>query len=176
MSLWWIIQAISIPLCAIAAITDHRSGRIPNWLTLPGLVAFPIAHTVLGGLSALGFSLFGAAVCALIPYLFFRKRACGGGDVKLFALLGAVGGPTFGLEAQLFAFFLATMFVLGRMVWAGQAWSFLSNSVLVAFNPILPKSRRREVPANLMTPVRLGIPIFVGVGMALLVRAPFWSF
>ncbi len=30
MSLWWVIQALSLPLCAIAAITDYRTGRIPN--------------------------------------------------------------------------------------------------------------------------------------------------
>jgi prepilin peptidase CpaA len=173
MSLWWVIQAVSLPICAIAAITDYRTGRIPNWLTLPGLAITPLIHGLLGGLSAFGFSLFGAAACALVPYILFRQRACGGGDVKLFALLGAIGGATFGVEAQLFSFTLATLFVLARMIWDGQALRFLGQSLRVVTNPLLPRRFQREVDARMLTPIRLGLPILGGVSLALLARAPF---
>ncbi len=133
----------------------------------------PLLCGALGGLSALGFSLLGAALSALVPYLLFRKQACGGGDVKLFALIGALGGATFGVEAQMFALTLATFYVLARMVWQGRAFRFLKNSLLVVTNPLLPLRLRRPVAPEMLTPIRLGLPILGGVCVALLIRAPF---
>src|SRR5512139_2838796 len=87
-----------------AAWTDAKTGRIPNWLTLP-LLPVGLAFGVLdGGLLGLGSAALGCMLCFAIPYgllHFSRGTAIGGGDVKLFAALGALLGPRAGLEVEL---------------------------------------------------------------------------
>ena len=78
---------------SIALITDLRSRRIPNWLTLSALLAGISVnlwlHGVDGGLQALAGAAIGFAV--LIP--FYAIHAVGAGDVKLLAAIGALVGP-----------------------------------------------------------------------------------
>jgi prepilin peptidase CpaA len=142
---------------------------------LPPLVLACVVHGAAGGLSALGFCLFGLVASALVPYLLFRKGAIGGGDVKLFAAFGALGGATFGLEAQLFSLFLATLFVMCRTAADGQLLLVVGNAGRMAINPLLPRRHRRSVSPEAMTSIRLGVPIFFGTMVALAVRFPGWE-
>ncbi len=67
-------------VCALAALTDERGGRVPNWLTLPG-VAW---GAWLGAGPA-------AAAAALVLAVVARARwGFGGGDAKLAAALLAI--------------------------------------------------------------------------------------
>jgi len=93
----------------VAAVTDGRFGIIPNSLTLPPLLLAPVAYGVFGGGRALVASFATACLCSAVPYLLFRARAMGGGDVKLFAALGALTAydPLAGLQIQLTAFIVA---------------------------------------------------------------------
>lgn len=75
----------------VAAITDLRSRRIPNWLTLPALPIGITAQTVYGN----GFweGLVGALAGLLALFPLFAVGAGGAGDIKLFAVVGAFTGP-----------------------------------------------------------------------------------
>lgn len=105
-----------------AALTDFFTRRIPNLLTFGGLALGLVAHGsigfVEGGISAASrgvlLSLAGAFLCALLPFLSFVRKQMGGGDVKLFAMIGAMAGPSLGLDAQLltFAFVLFVVYPL----------------------------------------------------------------
>ena len=88
-----LVPSLMIAVAATAAATDARSGLIPNWITLPPLLAALVLHFVTQGAGGLALSLAGALVCGLVPYLLFRQGTMGGGDVKLLAALGALGGP-----------------------------------------------------------------------------------
>ena len=100
-------EILSVGICAVAAFTDLRSGTIPNWLTLPVLGA---------GLWVQGIgAVTGALLCGIVPFLLHRLRAMGGGDVKLFAVLGALLGAGAGLEAELAAFCIGG--VTGVALW-----------------------------------------------------------
>ena len=90
MTITWILLGSCVAITAMAAVTDYRTGRIPNWLTLPPLVVGPLLHFVSGGPTGLLGALVAIAVCGLVPYLMFRCGAIGGGDVKLFAAMGAL--------------------------------------------------------------------------------------
>jgi prepilin peptidase CpaA len=80
-------------LVTIAALTDLRSRRIPNWLTLSGVVAGLLLQTALGGFSGLKMSA-GGLVLGFGSYLaLYCVRAMGAGDVKLMAAVGAIVGP-----------------------------------------------------------------------------------
>src|SRR5262245_30441442 len=99
-----IAHGSALLIAAVAAVTDFRRGEIPNWLTLPPLAVAPAAYGILHGpWGALG-AIAAATVAGLVPYLLFRRGAAGGGDVKLFAALGATAGLSIGIEAELCTF------------------------------------------------------------------------
>ena len=159
-------QVGMICVAAVAAAADWRTGHIPNWLTLPVVVVAPIAYFIGYGTPGLIASLIGLFACGLIPYLLFRNDAIGGGDVKLFAALGAVGGLQLGIEAQLFGLGAAAIFGLALIAWRGALRRTLWNAFRLATNPVTPKHLRAEVTPEMMTSMRLGAPIFVGTVVA----------
>ncbi|HEY2510730.1 MAG TPA: prepilin peptidase, partial [Polyangiaceae bacterium] len=115
----------ALAVSAIAAVYDLRSWRIPNWLSLGALGAAPVAHFVWGaatqgfhqGALALGWSLAGAAICAVVPFLCWRSGTFGGGDVKLLAALGALCLPKVGVTIEFDAMVVGVIFAFGRLTW-----------------------------------------------------------
>ncbi len=172
------MQDLSIPLLAAvalataAAITDLRNGTIPNRLTVPPLLLAPLAHGFVAGPGALGGSLLGLVVCGAVPALLFARGAMGGGDLKLFAALGAVAGAGVGLEIQLGSLLLAAVYALGRLAWQGRLLRTLANSIWLLLNACIPAARRREIRPELMTSLRLGGAILAASILTFLSRTP----
>lgn len=164
--------AAAILLAAIAAATDWRSGRIPNWLTLPPLVIAPVVYGIAHGWDGVASSLAGLFVCALVPFFLFRQGAIGGGDVKLVAAIGASAGLFVGLEVELVSFVVAGLYALGRLAWEGELIRTLGNSFFLALNPLLPKKWRREISPTLMSTVRMGGSFLAAAVLSLLARHP----
>ena len=148
-------------LAAVAALSDCRTGRIPNWLTLPPLVLAPIAYGVFVGPTEALRSLGSILICGVVPYVLFRQGAMGGGDVKLFAALGALTGFDLfaGFEIEFAAFVVAMLFALAALAWRGRLFRTLATALFVIINPLLPARRKRELTPELMTPVRMGFPV-----------------
>jgi prepilin peptidase CpaA len=88
-----VILAGAVLLSLVAAATDLRSRRIPNWLTVPGLLIGVAANTALGGWSGLKASVLGATVGLALLLPFVLLRSLGAGDWKLAGALGAFAGP-----------------------------------------------------------------------------------
>jgi prepilin peptidase CpaA len=80
-------------LLSLACVSDLRTRRIPNVLTLSAAVAALIYHFAAGGWPAAGWSLAGLFVGALLFFPLFALRGMGAGDVKLLAAVGAWLGP-----------------------------------------------------------------------------------
>jgi prepilin peptidase CpaA len=165
----------AVVVSALAAIWDVRRGIIPNWLTLGVLVGAPLWHAARalsmhegreGALAEAGYSVLGAIVCAIVPLVLYRQSALGGGDVKLFAALGALCQITIGFEALTYAFIAAVLIAPARLAYEGKLLSTLKNAVLLLGNAFLPKAKRRELAPELMTWFRMGPAIFVGVVLA----------
>ena len=91
-------------LLVIAAVSDWRFYRIPNWLTFGGM-AFAVvygtiaARTPMAGLTQ---ALGGLATGLVILLPFYALGIMGAGDVKLMAMVGAFIGPYQTLWAILF--------------------------------------------------------------------------
>ena len=80
-------------LVILAAIWDIRTRRIPNWLTLPGVVLGVALNTFLFEINGLWFSLKGLGVAFAVYFVLYLLHAMGAGDVKLMAAVGAAAGP-----------------------------------------------------------------------------------
>jgi prepilin peptidase CpaA len=158
-------------VAASAAATDARTGLIPNWLTLPPLLAAPLLYLFFQGAGGLLFSLAGALACGIIPYLMFRTGSMGGGDVKLLAALGALGGPQLGLEIEFLGMTIAAVYALALLAYRGGLAKTLIASLWLAINVFLPERMRRERPKTDMMPLRLGVPLFLGTVAGLVIGA-----
>jgi prepilin peptidase CpaA len=77
-------------LALLAGWTDYRSRRIPNWLTVPGLVIGVGLNVAAAGWGGLKTSLLGAGLGLLLLLPFVLLRSLGAGDWKLAGALGSV--------------------------------------------------------------------------------------
>jgi prepilin peptidase CpaA len=178
MSTEHIFLVVTIAACAVGAVVDARTGRIPNWLTLGLLSAALLSHAVLafhrgGGLResflALGLCLVGAAGSALLPVLLLRVGGLGMGDVKLFAAIGAACGALVGLYAQTYAYVIALPYALVVVMRQRKL-----AATLVNLRTVLSQGRSDSAPPCLeaFTEVRFGPAIFAGMCVAAWAR---WS-
>lgn len=163
-----LISQLPVALACAASLasawTDAKTGRIPNLLTLPLLPAGLVLGLVQGGLLGLGTAALGCVVCFAVPYgllHFSRGTAIGGGDVKLFAGLGALLGPRAGLEVELGSLVLLAVFALLALTWRGQLWALLVRTCWLAINWALPVARRRTVQPEMLMTMRMGPAICV---------------
>lgn len=162
-----ILHTTVVVVVAIAAWTDWRTGLIPNWLTLPCIAGALIAHLVLGGPWGILLSGIGLLVSAATPLFLFWRDAMGGGDVKLFAAIGALLGPHLGLKAQLVSFTIAAILALVVMAWRGTMFRTFANAFLNLVAPLLPEDRQPEVSSELTSTMRIGFSVFVGTTLVL---------
>ena len=80
-------------LAAAAGWTDWRYRRIPNWLTVPGLVLGVAVNSLVWGWPGAKSSLLGAILGLALLLPFVMVRSLGAGDWKLVGALGAFLGP-----------------------------------------------------------------------------------
>ena len=120
---------IVILLLIVAAVSDFRTRRIPNWLVLSGALYAVIYNTVLPPTphDDILFPLTGLALGLLLFLPLYFVGAMGAGDVKLLAMAGAFLGPgdTFhaALATMIVGGVLAILFVLAK----GKALMMFQN-------------------------------------------------
>jgi prepilin peptidase CpaA len=101
---------LAVFLAAWAGVMDWRYRRIPNWLTVTGLVAGIAVNAIAGGWAGTKSSLLGAGLGLLILLPFVVIKALGAGDWKLIGAIGACLGPS-----RLIAVLVGSMLVAGVM-------------------------------------------------------------
>ena len=100
-------QYIAIVIALISCVTDVRTRRIPNMLTLGGALAGVAFHTIDAGVAGSLHSITGWAAGVAIFFLPFALGGMGAGDVKLVAALGAWLGPADTLTLAIHSVLLA---------------------------------------------------------------------
>jgi Flp pilus assembly protein protease CpaA len=100
-----------------AVYSDLRFHRIPNELSVLGMVAGLGLQVVAGGLNGLGVGLLGALVGLACFTPFYLRRAMGAGDVKILAAVGAFLGPLGALYAALFSLIAGALAAGTYLLW-----------------------------------------------------------
>lgn len=85
---WLVIITGSV----VAAVIDIRTGRIPNWLTIPILLSGWMNACIQSGILGFGESLLAAVLLALPFVLLFTFAGGGAGDAKMMGAIGAWAG------------------------------------------------------------------------------------
>src|SRR5712671_8035569 len=88
-----IIWIFTLALTISAALLDWRSRRIPNWLTVPGLIFGVAVNSALTGWHGTRLALEGAILALVLLLPLVLLRALGAGDWKLMGAVGAFLGP-----------------------------------------------------------------------------------
>ena len=84
--------AILIGILLVSVVTDLRHRRVPNSIIISGGVGLLTASWVAGD-GALTQSVLGLGLALLLGFPAFAAGWFGGGDVKLFTLVGLAVGP-----------------------------------------------------------------------------------
>lgn len=138
--------AIGVPFTVImvlAAASDLRSRRIPNVLTVTGIVLAPVLWGLFEGSAAVLASVLGGGLALMVGVALFALGAMGGGDAKLLAAMGAFVG-----SARLLSALLAT----------GVAGGVLALAVAVGRRQLLASLLRSwHLTVRLLTLGRKGV-------------------
>jgi prepilin peptidase CpaA len=165
----------TVAVCAVGALFDARTGRIPNWLTLPLLSVAPVSHALSafyrqGGsravLVAFGISLLGAVGSAFLPLLLLHAGGLGMGDVKLFAAIGAACGTLVGLYAQTYAYVVAMLYAVVLLAYRGKLSTTIANMKTMFALPSKAPARRAESRHPTFTEMHFGPAILAGMCVA----------
>lgn len=127
--------ALAGVLALIAGWTDWRSRRIPNWLTVSGLVVGVAMNTIAERWAGAKTALEGAALGLLVLFPFVIVRALGAGDWKLVGAMGAFLGPRTLLVVLFTALLVAGLMALGLVIYRRRLGQTLRNigRLLLAF-------------------------------------------
>ena len=108
----WILTAC---LALVAGWADFRTRKIPNWLTVPAVVAGITLRTVLGGWPGAKASLEGLALALGLLLPLVLLRALGAGDWKLMGAVGAFLGPLWFLIVLVGSIFVSGLMAMVEM-------------------------------------------------------------
>ncbi len=168
-------------LLAVAVASDLRDRRIPNRLILLGLACAALLHgwALAAGLPpqagaawwAPGAGLVAGGALLMPLYL---VRACGAGDVKLMAMVGAFTGAATVLHAALYTLILGGVLSLVFMVVQGVSAQVLANVrfLLTDWMLKLRSGQSAPLPAMAVTAARLPYALAIASGSLVALCAP----
>jgi prepilin peptidase CpaA len=149
----------------VAAGIDARSRRIPNWLTV-SLLAAGLVRSAMWGSAAgvavpgIGMALLGMLVGGMLLIPQFALRAVGGGDVKLFAALGAWLGPWLVFSVFVVQAVVGLIIVLIQAISQRKILALFRNSALIAANlAFAPEIGIETAISNSKTHKSIGRPL-----------------
>ncbi|GAK40996.1 prepilin peptidase [Paenibacillus urinalis] len=90
-----------------AFITDIRSMRIPNILTISSILSGLIVHLIMGGLAGFSTAAIGFGAGFGLMMILYLLGAVGAGDVKIFGGIGAWTGALFTMQVMLYSILIS---------------------------------------------------------------------
>lgn len=111
-----------LAVLGVAVVTDLRSHRIPNRLTVAGTLAALALQVWLHGAADGAWRWLTGLAAGLAPFVvLYVVRAVGAGDAKLMGCIGAFTGPACMPEIVVGTLLAGGVLALGVMAWRGEA-------------------------------------------------------
>lgn len=158
-----LISSVLVVLLVAAAAWDLRTRRIPNVLTVSGLL-IALALRSSFGLGAVMDGVQSAGIALLVVLPFFMLGALGGGDLKLLVAVGAFMEPMQFVLALLATAIVGGVLAVGESIRRGAMGSLLFNTAGLASHIITGGrlGHRSAIGASGAVTVPYGLAIAVG--------------
>jgi prepilin peptidase CpaA len=162
------IGAVLLAVLCIACWTDLTARRIPNWVTVPGMLLGVGLHAV-QGLGPMAGALLGVAFAFVAALPFFLGGVLGGGDAKLLMVVGAFFGPADFLWAALAIAIAGGVLGLVEAARQGVLRSVLASCgrLLIGWATFGPRAGFVLAPRQ---------PLAMPYGLAIAAGSAFWWF
>jgi prepilin peptidase CpaA len=163
----------AVLVAMVAGWTDYRKRRIPNWLTVPGLLLGIGLNVMAGGWGGLKTSLFGAGLGLLLLLPFVLLRSLGAGDWKLAGALGGFVGAS-----RLLDLLMASVFVVGVMAALLVVYKKRVGQTLRNMGHLLVSLGTLHMPGpevSLDNPQSLKVPYGVALALTVLGYGCLWK-
>jgi prepilin peptidase CpaA len=161
-----LLVSVLVATLVVAALSDLRSRRIPNVLTM-GALMVALALRSAAGPDALVAGLLGAGLALAVMLPLFAMNGVGGGDAKLLIMVGAFLGP-----AAFVVALLATAIVGGVMSLVAAARQGVILPALHHAGGLLKwllTLGRRGARTTLLSPGAVSVPYGVAIAIGSLV-------
>jgi len=126
----------------IAFYLDVRYYKIPNWLTMSGIMIGFIYNGISDGLSGLLFSLLGLLAGGGILLFLYLFKGVAAGDVKLFAAIGAITGVQFTLYGLMYSVLLAGLIGMVIIIFRKDLIMRVYYGIVRFFNAVLKRDMK----------------------------------
>ena len=157
-----------------AALIDLRTRRIPNWLTFSLAVAGILQSFLPGQHVSPWYSLLGLITGLVLNIGLFALNVRGGGDVKLFAALGAWIGPVLTFQVFVVSILLAAVGALLQAFVTRRIGALFSNTAMLAVSLANPKelgmahvTRPDGSFRSIGRPVPYAVPVMIATAIVL---------
>ena len=162
------IWILTLALTLLAALLDWRSRRIPNWLTVPGLLSGVVVHALIAGWHGALFALEGAGLALILLLPLVALRALGAGDWKLMGAVGAFVGPVMFLFVLMGSILASGLMAIVQVYRTGRVMETLKNMVTLV-RGFFTFGLKKNPQISLDNPRLLKLPFGVAVAAATLV-------
>jgi prepilin peptidase CpaA len=167
------VLAGAILLAGLAGYTDLRWRRIPNWITVPGLLIGVALNATFGGWTGLKGSLLGAALGLALLLPFVLLRSLGAGDWKLAAALGAFTGPGLLIDLLLASIFVAGVMAVALVIYKRRTRQTIRNIGHILIS--LVTFRLPGTQVSLDNPDSLKVPYGVALAFTVMLYGILWK-
>ena len=160
--------AVLLAVLCTACWTDLTTRRIPNWVTVPGMLLGVGLHAS-QGFGPLAGALLGVAFAFLVALPFFISGMVGGGDAKLLMAVGAFVGPAEFVWTALAIAVAGGVLGLVEAVRQGALRSVLASCgrLLLGWASLGPRAGLMLAPRR---------PLAMPYGLAIAAGSAFWWF
>jgi prepilin peptidase CpaA len=159
------IWGLALAIGLTAGWIDFRERRIPNWLTVTGVLLGFGVHIYQNGRIGAAMAGEGLLLALIILFPLVLLRAMGAGDWKLMGAIGAILGPVLMLFVLVGAIFLSGLMAMAMMTKAGRVKETFKN-VYVLVQGFLSFGLRANPEISLDNPHLMKLPFGVAVAVA----------
>ncbi|MEN6536846.1 MAG: A24 family peptidase [Bryobacteraceae bacterium] len=174
-----ILQIVLAVVAILAAVYDYRFRRIPNWLTLSGVLLGLGLNSFLFGWGGLRTAGLGLGLAFLVYFPLYLLRGMGAGDVKLMGAVGSLVGAAnwFGIFiiSNILGGVIAIILLFGRGRF-GKTFRNVGYMLTEMIALRAPYLKREELDVKSPKAVTLPHGVVIGLGsLVFLVAAAIWA-